>query len=198
MRNDLAFPPELRTAAFVPRWSIVWTLNRDTVASHSFYVALYSYLIAETLGWDGPRDYVMLRALTHDVDETITGDIVGPVKSRIVDQERAEDFVNPFMLSRMGFLVNALYACEDGLSPIQVDEADRIVHAADKLDALLHLMVDKRMGNSVIDKVIEKGKLALEGAWRGLPGDPAMLSATWQTVVLPSISAHATEGGCGV
>ncbi len=198
MASDLAFPPELRTAAFVPRWSIVWQVNRDNVASHSFYVALYASLICDILRWPGSRAHVMMLALTHDIDETITGDIVGPFKSRIVDVERCEDFVNPFMLSRFGSVVTSICQLEDDLTATEIDEAERIVHAADKLDAVLHLMVEKRMGNSVVDRVITGGLLALEGAWRNLPGDAEELSASWQTVVLPSINAHKTEAGCGV
>ena len=36
------FPPELRTASVIARWSIVWTLTRDTVSNHSYFVALYA------------------------------------------------------------------------------------------------------------------------------------------------------------
>jgi len=50
----------------------------DSVAAHSFSVALFSYLLAKQLeknGWKLDPDRVLKIALLHDVGETITGDI---------------------------------------------------------------------------------------------------------------------------
>jgi putative hydrolases of HD superfamily len=50
----------------------------DSVAAHSFSVALFSYLLAKELeksGWKLDPDRVLKIALLHDVGETITGDI---------------------------------------------------------------------------------------------------------------------------
>ena len=50
----------------------------DSVAAHSFSVALFSYLLAKELekeGWKINPDRVLKIALFHDLGETITGDI---------------------------------------------------------------------------------------------------------------------------
>src|SRR3989337_3353426 len=50
----------------------------DSVAAHSFSVALFSYLLSKELkkeGWDIDPDFALKVALFHDVGETITGDI---------------------------------------------------------------------------------------------------------------------------
>jgi putative hydrolase of HD superfamily len=50
----------------------------DSVAAHSFSVALFSYLLAKELekdGWKLDPDRILKIALLHDVGESITGDI---------------------------------------------------------------------------------------------------------------------------
>lgn len=190
------FPPELRTMAIVPRWCIVATTLKDNVATHTCFVAIYSYLIAEVIGWKGPRDYLLMNALMHDNDETITGDITGPVKS-IVTDGAAEQFLMEKTEERMGGLVEAFYNLEDSISGLWIPEADTIVTAADKLDALLFLVLNKRMGNTLVDPALKGGMISLEGAWRKLPADKEILDKTWQTVMLPSIDEHYERGARG-
>jgi putative hydrolase of HD superfamily len=50
----------------------------DSVAAHSFSVALFSYLLAKELekeGWNIDTDKILKIGLFHDLGETITGDI---------------------------------------------------------------------------------------------------------------------------
>lgn len=196
--NNSPFSPELRTLSIVPRWSIVFTTQRDTVANHSYFVAVYAHMIARVIKWKGPRDYLMFLALCHDMDETVTGDMVSPVKSHILDNEKYDEYVDSRMHSRMGGMVNELADLSHNL-PIKIlDEADLIVKAADRLDALFFLIMELRRGNKVIEKLVHDAERKLEGAWRELPADEAHINFTWQTVVLPAIQAHQTEGGMGV
>lgn len=195
MKNN-PISPELRTLAFVGRWNILMAGNRDNVAQHSYYVTVYSRVIADVIQWKGPMDYVMWQALMHDADEAITGDIIGPAKKQIIDEEKAADFLNDQMEAKMGGLIDLAEHME--VTDVQHDEATRIVHAADKLDALLYLIGEHRMGNRVVEYCIQHGTRAVEGAWRNLPATKETLDITWQTVILPSISDHYNEGGRGI
>lgn len=63
----------------VPRWSIVDTIKTQSVADHSFRVAAITKYIAEELkrlyNTRLDIDYVVCRALMHDIEESRTGDM---------------------------------------------------------------------------------------------------------------------------
>ena|SRR5579864_3149523 len=190
------FPPELRTLAVVPRWCIVATTLKDNVASHSFYVALYARSVAELIGWKGDREYLMLNALLHDHDESITGDITGPVKG-VVTSEDAADFLYSKSMERMGGLLESFHDLEDSRPTHEVDEANAVVLVADKLDALLFLIMNRRMGNTFVEPAIEGGLKSLEGAWYHLPGTKEIKAKLWSTEILPMIEDHMKRGARG-
>lgn len=195
---DRVFPPELRTAFFVPRWSIVHTFEKDTVASHSYFVATYSMIIARLIQWQGPYDVLLWVALTHDLDETITGDIVSPVKREIVDYNKLNTYLERKMYSRLGYVMHICDHFGESTKPEVLDAIDQIVQAADRLDALLYLIMEERIGNRIVSALIRELTQRLEGSWRDLPAPKDVLDRTWQVDVLPSIEAHREEGGKGI
>lgn len=202
MRNP--FPPELRTMAIVPRWCIVNTTLKDNVATHSYFVAVYAYMIAQVIGWKGPETYLFMNALMHDNDETITGDITGPYKSVVMNPE-AEPILRDKTVERMGGLIDAYTKIESeyaGCASITgermvSEEVNSIVAVADTLDAFLFLVLNKRMGNTLVDPALDGGIKSLEGKWRRLPAPKEVLDRTWNTVVLPSIQEHYEKGARG-
>lgn len=65
----------------VPRWVICARLKQQSVAEHSFNVAAIAGKIMEESG--APRadvDHAIYRALIHDVEEALTGDIPATAK----------------------------------------------------------------------------------------------------------------------
>lgn len=195
------FPPEFRTASVVPRWSIVWTLTRDTLANHSFFVDLYARQIGKMIEWNGDYGDLSFMAKAHDLDETITGDIVAPAKHAIVDNDRARTYVREQMTKRLGTIVEQENEICARLTPIQISEIKRIVKAADRLDALLFLVIEQRMGNGVIGPLIPQVQIGLIESWSALPYPPGrsgLIAHLWETVVEPAIKEHAMNGGFGV
>lgn len=192
------FPAELRTASFVSRWSILWSNHRTDIAQHSFYATLYARMIARVIKWDGPLDYLMFKALVHDLDESITGDIIGPAKKNIIDKDKAEAYIDMKMAERMGALWTEFCMVEDNVTDEVFDDVSKITKAADILEAVIHLKVEQRLGNASTGWAEKSLTAQLEGLWRALPADKDLLDMTWQTVVLPAIAAHETEGGRGV
>ena len=197
MAASSSFPPELRTMSIVPRWSIVHVTQKDTVANHSYYVTVYAAIIARIAKWDGPRDYLMFSALLHDLDETVTGDVVGPIKEYILDRDRMDDFVDRKISDRFMALMLEIEALEPKNAE-HMKQADAIIKAADRLDAVLFLIMEQRRGNSTIAPLIRTATARLEAAWRELPMDQHQIDYTWQINVLPAIAAHHTQGGQGI
>lgn len=199
--SNLPFPPELRTASIVPRWSIVWTLNKDYLTNHSFFVTMYAHDIAEMIGWNGHRAALMYLAMTHDLDETITGDIVSPVKPHIVDPIRSSNYIDTKLMERMPSIMRYIEGYKTTMLNRELDDAYRIITVADRLDALLFIITEQRLGNTVIGPRAPDALARLEAAWRDLPyasGCKSDIDDLWHTAVLPSINAHKGQGGFGV
>lgn len=71
----------------VPRWSVVRRLREQSVAEHSFAVAMITQRLLEIASQrldPAPRPLIVLWAsLIHDVDESVTGDISSPAKHQM-------------------------------------------------------------------------------------------------------------------
>lgn len=193
------FPPELRTASIVPRWSIVWTLNKDFVANHSYFVTIYARQIAKIIGWKGSIEDLMVYALYHDLDELITGDVVSPVKKAIIDPEVSEVYVDGKMSVSMPQIRH------DMIEAAEKPGIKAIVKAADRLDALLFLITERRLGNSIVEPRITDAANLFKESWWDLPlRDPEThsptrsLSELYYGVMQEEIRRHEHGGGFGV
>lgn len=67
----------------VSRWSMVRTKRQQSVAEHSFRVAVIAAKIAHYAG-DCDVDTVFMAAAMHDVSEAVTGDIPSHVKKAVM------------------------------------------------------------------------------------------------------------------
>lgn len=188
------FPPELRTLGVIRRWSIVWTLTEDTVSNHSFFVSLYANQIAKMIGWQGDYGQLLFTAIAHDAEESTSGDLVAPAKKEMLDTQRAQSYLRAQMLKRMPTIVEQQDAAAASPDFIAIK---RIVKCADRLDALLFLTVEKRMGNGVIAPLIPQVYDGLRASWQELPADSKKLAALW-IEVKDAVTEHATSGGFGV
>lgn len=188
--SKVAFPPELRTMGIVPRWSVIHTLNKEVVATHSYFVAVYSHLIADMIEWEGNMGELLIQALTHDLDEVFTGDIPGPVKDKILGEDY-EGYIKGRSSSTFGWLVSR------EIDVPHSREIPLIIKAADRLDALLFQVVEKRCGNGHCAARIPEYLDKLYTAWLKLPRDQGQLNKLWQDRMVPSLDAHSKEGSIG-
>lgn len=197
MTDAILFPPELRTLSVVPRWSVVWTLTRDTVSNHSFFVTIYTRNIAKVINWKGNFGNLMFRALVHDAEESVIGDLPGPVKHEIIDDQRASDYVYVKMQERLAFVIEDLdQLAEDNEK--EDAEAWRIIKAADRLDALIFMITERRLGNGVIAPHLPSAWAKFEAAWHDLPDTGENLDKLWSTYMVPMIKEHEMRGGWGL
>lgn len=155
------FDREHRTLAHVPRWPILRVNRRQSVAEHSFYVALYAAEIAQAIGWQGPYEQLMLHALTHDLDEIVTGDINSPTKRAMDPGARVQldAWIDKKMRERS--TVDSAWALSD-----PGEQAKLIVKLADMVEGVLYLCDEKSQGNQNVKNMEAYVWGHLEKFWR--------------------------------
>ena len=177
--NDPAniFNRHERELAFVPRWTIVRTIRKQSVAEHSFYVALWADRIAELMGIHDPefRHALGRYALVHDMAEIYTGDTPSPFKSHL---NRDEVNIVEWLVS------TRLFLGIDDYFLFVVDHAlKQIVKTADFIEALVFLYEEQQMGNKSLDNVVAQIENRLLVAWMDLPWDTnSRAKETWLSV----------------
>jgi len=144
------FEREIRDLAFVPRWGIVRTIRRQSVAEHSYYVAIYAETIAQRIGWrPSERDTLFRISLSHDWDEILTSDVAAPAKR--VLKKAAGDGWGAFTLWLQRAMVQRfpeyLVWLGGGIGEGTLHEAEAIVKAADLFEAVMYLAEEQNMGN---------------------------------------------------
>jgi|SRR5665213_1098434 len=181
------FAPRLRAASIINRWSIVWTQRPDSVAAHSYYVALYAHMIAVIIQWTGPHDLLLQAALIHDLDELFLGDQVGVVKHQVQDARKSSDFVARKMQTMLPMIETMTETLADNS---RANEINLIVKAADQLDSLFFVLTEIAMGNRIIGERLTSSLDRAHTAWLKLPSQGSRLILTWAEIIEPSIEAH--------
>ena len=72
---------DILLAQNITRWTIVSTIQRQSLAEHLFNVTMIARNIAAEA--DMNDEWIMKYALDHDLDEIFTGDIPSPAKRRM-------------------------------------------------------------------------------------------------------------------
>ena len=170
------FERGIRDFEIIERWGIVRAHRRGSVAAHSHRVAIYADQIAEFISWKGDRAALLRFALWHDAFELVTGDMPGPVKRMLIDPVRAKR-VEADILSSM-------FPGMEWTHP--GPEVCAIVKVADCIDELLWLIVEFRMGNDMLQTVMNDSAKRLEAKMKELPCSiltRAMLEKELQQVI---------------
>jgi hypothetical protein len=133
----------------VPRWGIVRTIQKQSVAEHSFYVAIAAARFAKEYWVWGPNDNwcgLHRYALLHDLSEAITGDIPSIAKHYVVDDYLIlEDYENH---------VEETPGCSPGIVAI--------VKAADHYESCRFIATELSMGNLSVGIIFQHCLGALE------------------------------------
>jgi len=114
---------EVMRLSNIKRWGIIEMSREQSVAEHSYNVAMISMAIYKNLEFDSPinESQLICWALYHDLPELYTGDIPTPVK-KYLDLDSFDNEVLP------------LYA---GIKQLHRDSViDQIVKAADYIEAI--------------------------------------------------------------
>lgn len=132
---------ELRELSFVPRWGVLRRVRSQSVAEHSYYVALYAGHVADLVGWNGDRGALLRSALVHDLPEASTGDMPGPAKRAMMDPERSVSVERHYMQTRFPDDFGAWLGTKGD------PEIRLLVKVADLLDEIMFLQTECQLGN---------------------------------------------------
>jgi hypothetical protein len=129
----------------VPRWSVVPVIRRQSVAEHSFMVAMIARYLATHHADSGSLEFhwvVLLDAMMHDIDEAAKGDSPSPVKEH---------------------------------KPVDpTDQIKVVVKCADYLESLLYIKAERLMGNSFMNgQILMDVQLRLHYWWDEFQWNPA-------------------------
>ena len=135
------FERDYRDLAYVPRWGIIPVNHRQSVAEHSYYVALYALEIiafyrSKGYAMKGLSENILTHALMHDRTESFMSDIPGPVKRSITDSEIRRQYEH--------YVGQKAY--EFGYAPSI--EAQKIIKLADFMDEYAYLTMEHSTGNA--------------------------------------------------
>lgn len=82
---------ETNRARFVERYGSFPHIHQENVAEHSFYVALYSLMLWHETDGIAELGIVLSRALMHDIEESVTGDMLRAVKYSSKEMKKSMD-----------------------------------------------------------------------------------------------------------
>lgn len=176
----------------VSRWCIVPTIQRQSVAEHSFYVALMASRLAGFIRWKATnQDLFNLSrwSLLHDSLEAVTGDLPTPVKKHLTELKTAEHA----LLSEMGAEFARIRMSIEAGIPAWTDIA-RIVSFCDSLEALSFLHMEYLLGNRAVTTIAREIRQRVEREFPELPFGSNMSEddkkAVWEQEVLPVIDGR--------
>ena len=137
---------------YILRWSLMRNTRMENVAEHSYYAAVLAHALAiirrDVLGKPCDVGRVLQCALYHDMSEILTGDMPTPVKyfnpEIISAYRKIEEVASEKLLSELPEKLQGAY------SPALTEKDAQVcalVKAADKLEAYLKCLEERKAGN---------------------------------------------------
>lgn len=154
---DNAFFPLVFRQKYIRRWGLMRNLTTETLAEHSYEVAVTAHALAlignAMFGRSYDADRTATLALFHDAPEVFTGDLPTPVK--YYNQQIRENYAAiernavDQLTSKITPEIRGEYSAilNEGQRPCDA-ELWALVHAADKLCAYIKCIEEEKGGNS--------------------------------------------------
>lgn len=137
MKNWL-WPEADKRLSVVPRWAIVNTIQKQTVSDHCFRVVRLIHRIGDNVGVSPDAITVaMTRAIYHDDDEHVSGDVPSIAKKYLDTERLKQDFPAPMSSWQPSGTVAHL------------------IKVADKVEAILFLRTEIALGNKTVGKILD-------------------------------------------
>lgn len=155
----------LRRSSHVFRYSSLPTHNKESVAEHTFYVAAYSMFLAEAInmrfGVSIDLRKLMYGSLLHDLDETLTGDIIQPFKYSSPEIKSAIDMQAE---RSMKILLNGLgmqHLYDEWMFAKDGTLEGSIVVLADHASVVSYCLEERKLGNGYANEPLKNVMLIL-------------------------------------
>jgi putative hydrolase of HD superfamily len=147
----------------VIRFSAKGRIRDQTVAEHIFHTSLYAMIMGDLeiqMGNKVNMEKLLRTTLIHDLEESLTGDIIFDFKHS--DERVAEEIKNLGKKFFEDIVKHLPKNISEKYTDIWFNAKDeniiegKIMHAADKFEALAYAMEEKQMGNKNFDVIIER------------------------------------------
>ena len=135
----------------VIRYSTCHRQHNETLAEHHYYTALFSALIAKDIGVQVNTEIVMLKALVHDVEESVSGDFMRSFKHSSPELKAAIEKGSEAFVYSMFNRINSNGAFDGAWKNAKDHSLEgRIVKFADFLSVLSYIYQELASGNKLI------------------------------------------------
>ncbi|MBM7568200.1 5'-deoxynucleotidase [Paenibacillus sacheonensis] len=173
---DSHFTAYMYRLRYIERWSLMRNTTRESVAEHSYHVALLAHMLCEIgnrlFGRSLDADRAASMALFHDAAEVFTGDIPTPVKHH--NPKMLANFREIEAMAAERLLGMVPEPLRDAYEPLIIgsgtdaeqDELLKMVKAADLLDAYMKCLSELSSGNR--EFAVAKGQTELKLAALGM------------------------------
>lgn len=146
---------QIRSLVHAIRWNQFSRNVQTSVAGHTFFVTFISFILVKIAdsyyGNTYDKENILLKALFHDVAESITGDIISPTKKRIPGFEKIISDVESKMIESQ-LLKNVDYEFKKDIREFSLYPFEgrngRLVKAADLFGSLFECRIEMKTGNS--------------------------------------------------
>jgi len=157
------FFERLKTMSSIKRFGTLPMIEIESVASHSYNVAIMALMIAD---YDDElvvnREALLRKALFHDFEETILSDIPHPIKHRFKGgklgkllKEIVPELIENEIFKELPEKLKQQYV-RAALSAKE-DLEGQIVAAADAMDIIMTALREMKLGNQYFDRIFEVG-----------------------------------------
>jgi 5'-deoxynucleotidase YfbR-like HD superfamily hydrolase len=124
---------------------VLRTIRTQSVAEHSYYVAVYCMLLGEYLQYTSDEiNFAIRHALIHDVEEIHTGDIPSPTKFSAKKKDNPFEAIKKRALRILGLNDKNIWPGK---------KVDCLVKLADLVESLMYLSTEEQLGNGSLLKV---------------------------------------------
>lgn len=189
-----------RGLSLVERWNFHYRITKENVAEHSFWVAFYAMSLLDLDDVDSVshlRTVVLERALSHDLEEAVSGDCPALVKRRIkgpwsvIANSALLEAVGPAPREIRQRMINR--TAEGGLLEV-THIADKYVKAADLIDVIEYANFEMAHGSGAYHKIRAEA-ITLLSRFKDLPSVSRVLLSygfdpTHPPVNLPEEMTH--------
>ena len=142
---------DVRRLDYVDRFSSIPVLIKENVSAHSYWVSLYSVLIHRHLqGDDSLLGAILLHAVTHDLTEALTGDVVRTFKYSSPEFKTAVDTAEDNLFPMLHESVRELFPLWQQLAGVNYDYVKAVVKAADFVSLHQYMVREMDRGNKEI------------------------------------------------
>lgn len=150
---------DVRRLDYVNRYSSIPVVHQESVASHSYWVTVYSLLIHREMfpGMGDMERAIVVHALTHDMGECVTGDLVRTFKYSDPALKKAADAAEERLAARLPNRIQSLFkTVEEAKAGPDFAYIKDVTKAADFLSLTLYMNRELVRGNQEILPFFER------------------------------------------